>query len=541
MENKKDLGKLFKERLADTEIAPEKTLWSDIEQTLDRKKRRRFYIIWIASLLSVFLGGFLLMQIVTEEPVKNFEKDALQTAPRNTDVNSNFDKTESSNQDNEKIVIEKNTAEDSLRRAAAIRDTDNLPDTKLDSEQNDLETDTDSAIKTVKVGTEEKSELTRFKKARENGEVLKTKSDDSTGIKGSTVNTTPVKTISSNRNTDARRPDGSMGNASSRTLDYQNSGMTDSRLKNISKSADLKNDEPYTKKPLVNPWSEIANTDGNKKSLEGINEKRRMVAPNDSLPKDRLRVDTLAKTRPQPKKIERDSAVLLPPEEKKLKTYQAYPFVGTSSFGAFSKESAIDPRLNDNTKTSTPELSYGVLIIFEINEKLAVRIGALHNSLEKSTMNVPIDPNNLNTNYAGIEYAKNSSYVAFSNRFATLEEIVLQEKLSYLEIPLDITYNIWQNGKFRLDGVGGISVQTLTENEILFKRSSGESGVLGKNRSYAGGNIGLRLGFGLDYRINEFLQLHLEPILKPQIGFYENKIGNNPFILNIHFGLKYRL
>ncbi|MGB6150612.1 MAG: hypothetical protein WBG48_01360, partial [Pricia sp.] len=87
----------------------------------------------------------------------------------------------------------------------------------------------------------------------------------------------------------------------------------------------------------------------------------------------------------------------------------------------------------------------------------------------------------------------------------------------------------------------GVGVQTLTKNEIQFIRTSGESGVLGKSRSYSGGNFGLRMGVGLDYGINEFLQLHLEPMLKPQIGFYENKIGNQPFIFNIHFGLKYKL
>lgn len=197
--------------------------------------------------------------------------------------------------------------------------------------------------------------------------------------------------------------------------------------------------------------------------------------------------------------------------------------------------------MDNNSKTTSPQLSYGVLVVFQIDKTWGVGLGAIHNELEKSTMGVLIDPNGLNSNYKGTAYADNTNYVSFSNKFSGPEEIILQEKLSYLEVPVDISYTIWRSGNLGLDAIGGIGVQKLTKNEIIYIRSSGESEVLGENRTYSKGSFDMHLGLGLDYRISQVFQLHLEPMFRPQIGFYEDNIGDHPFIVNVHFGLKYKL
>lgn len=564
MEHKKDLGKLFKERLADTEMAPKKSLWPDIEKTLDRKKRRRFYFIWLASLLGVLLVGLiLLVQVFKKEPVKNFEDDIFQIAPENTDANSDFEKIKSDRQINEKIGIDRDNTTDSLYHSTTVSNGNNLPDTKLDPEQGGLKKNNSSVIEPVDLEGEKKSASTKFKKEKKNGEVLKKSSyenntDDErfTNIRTEGIENSPVNSgnsefgsrigntdsANSNLQTQIDRNYKSLNTAGSdlkpsrNNLNNQNSRNTDYSPIDGPKKDVLENDGSYTKNPPGNLSSEIADSAGKKSVLSNLKDNKIDIAQSNSIP-----IDSLTKTRPQPKKIEKDSVTLLSPEEKRVRTHQIYPFVGTSSYGALSKKSTIDARLDDNTKNSSPELSYGVLMVFEITEKLAVRIGAIHNSLEKSTLNVPIDPNGLNTNYAGIEYGDNSNYLTFSNRFTVPEEITLTEKLSYFEIPLNMSYNLWQKGILRFDAIGGVGVSRLTKNEILYIRPSGESGILGENRSYAQGSFGFHLGLGVDFRINEYLQLHLEPIIKPQLGLYDNKISNNPYIFNLHFGMKYRL
>lgn len=88
MDDKKDLGELFKERLKDAKITPKDMLWADIEKTLDRKKRTRLYFICLASLLGLFLGGVLSVQIFTQETVKIPKNDHLNPTHKNTDTTS---------------------------------------------------------------------------------------------------------------------------------------------------------------------------------------------------------------------------------------------------------------------------------------------------------------------------------------------------------------------------------------------------------------------------------------------------------------------
>ena len=58
MEDKKDLGKLFKERLANAEAEPSTALWSQIEKTLDQKQKRRGFI-WL------WLGAFTILTFLS--------------------------------------------------------------------------------------------------------------------------------------------------------------------------------------------------------------------------------------------------------------------------------------------------------------------------------------------------------------------------------------------------------------------------------------------------------------------------------------------
>ncbi|MGB6152713.1 MAG: hypothetical protein WBG48_12030, partial [Pricia sp.] len=311
MEHKKDLGKLFKERLADTETAPEKSLWPDIEKTLDRKRKKRFYGIWLSSLLEVFLAGLILILFFTEEPVQKTENNALQPVIENTDANLNLKKVESTHQNS------------------------------------DLKTDTDSTLDTVDVGAKKKSLSTKLKRPKKNRAVLKTSGDERQKSKDSTVPIELLETLvrdgteNSAENTEITRTEGGienvvinrdeskientrtaneipdsqttsdiseknqtdiqtkaenileqspwMGNsessntaepdlnAGSNTLDYQDSRKTDSTLKNLRKKTDSKKRESYVKDPRKNPSSQIANSDGTKKGpkeLIGINAQR---------------------------------------------------------------------------------------------------------------------------------------------------------------------------------------------------------------------------------------------------------------------------
>lgn len=59
MENNKEIGKLFKEKLNSLEAIPKDGGWNDIQTELDKKKKKKFFLFpfWIGAicLLSIFV------------------------------------------------------------------------------------------------------------------------------------------------------------------------------------------------------------------------------------------------------------------------------------------------------------------------------------------------------------------------------------------------------------------------------------------------------------------------------------------------------
>lgn len=49
MKNRKDIGRLIEEKLDASNVSGKPELWEQIEQTLDKKKRRRIFILWLST------------------------------------------------------------------------------------------------------------------------------------------------------------------------------------------------------------------------------------------------------------------------------------------------------------------------------------------------------------------------------------------------------------------------------------------------------------------------------------------------------------
>lgn len=78
MEDNKDLGKLFKERLANAEAEPSSALWSQIEKTLDHKRRRRGFI-WLWLGLIALLGISIILYKTALNPSESEKKSDTKT------------------------------------------------------------------------------------------------------------------------------------------------------------------------------------------------------------------------------------------------------------------------------------------------------------------------------------------------------------------------------------------------------------------------------------------------------------------------------
>lgn len=502
MENKKDLGELFKERFAKAEIEPDHSVWEAIEKTLDKKDNRGGGYLWLLIGVGLFLGILSAIYFVewdnpTDNKVPKLEAPVVDTnqQPENNQAPDN-DTTPVTTSD--KILVKENQ---------------NHEEQKFDH-----------------IGT------TNTKK------VIKSKVD-----RVARVNTRSTRTVQSPEKSNFIRP----GNSDSEPQEKsRKSEVATGIYPDISKSEILENGNVPEKNEVIENKGENINeekiasyTTNLRKNGDSKKEALNHIAQNhEALEKDSLSNDNTKNQKRLKKVVKTDSSNVNLPEETNQKTYFVHPFVGTSTYGGFSKVSAIDSKLNGNKKTSGIKASYGAYLVFVPKEKWSIRIGAVYNQIEKSTLEAPIAPNDLSTNfYKTIAFANGQSYTSFSNSFDQGEKIELTEKLGYLEIPLEVGYTFYNLNDFGIDAIIGTGVQFSKQNELFAIRNSGQSTLLGANTNYSKGSFGIHLGLGINYKVNQSLKIQLEPIFKPQIGFYENSIGDNPLIFTLRFGVQYKL
>lgn len=85
MDHKKDIGKLFKERLANAEAEPSSALWSQIEETLNKKRKRRGFIwLWMSVLALLTLASILYFNTISTNVSE--QNRPTETPPVITDI-----------------------------------------------------------------------------------------------------------------------------------------------------------------------------------------------------------------------------------------------------------------------------------------------------------------------------------------------------------------------------------------------------------------------------------------------------------------------
>ncbi len=125
--------------------------------------------------------------------------------------------------------------------------------------------------------------------------------------------------------------------------------------------------------------------------------------------------------------------------------------------------------------------------------------------------------------------------------FTKTEEIMLTEKLSHFEMPIEASYAMVKNNQLSVNAIAGISIRYATNNSIYANNVNLPLTLLGSNDSYSDSRLGIHIGLDTYYKINESFQLQFESIFKLQLKFYKNNTSNTPYLFNVQIGLRYRL
>ena len=120
----------------------------------------------------------------------------------------------------------------------------------------------------------------------------------------------------------------------------------------------------------------------------------------------------------------------------------------------------------------------------------------------------------------------------------SLNGIMVQE-FGYLEVPLELSYEVFDR-KLGLNLVGGVSSLFLLNNSVVLQ-ADGNTTEMGEANNINELNFSTNFGVGLSYRLFDKIQVNLEPMFKYQLNTFSDTSGNfQPFSMGIYSGLNFR-
>ena len=241
--------------------------------------------------------------------------------------------------------------------------------------------------------------------------------------------------------------------------------------------------------------------------------------------------------------------------EQKLNRWQITPNIAPIYFSSTLNGSPLDDKFNSNKKEYNNTQGYGLNVNYALNERIRIRTGINIMLMDHTTKDLVYyeNPNNsrlanLNPNAlgAGIEieniknlnpvYNRNSSasYTPSNYNFADLNQ-----KMGYLEFPLEISYKIIKS-KFSVDLISGMSALYLRQNDVFLKTATAEIKI-GEAQNLTQLHYSGNFGIGFNYNFLKNFDASVEPIYKYQLNTFTNSSENfSPYIFGIYTGLSYK-
>lgn len=546
MKENKNIERLFQEKFKDFEALPPEESWDIIANRLNEKKKR-IVPIWFqfsGIAASLFIIGFLIWNFLGENtPIKVPNSDS-------TVVNTQDSKGKSNNSNitlpnNEAIVFDSHSNEKKLNKKSnnsILQNKENSIDKKLvNSELKNNSIERNGWVSNEKLNNNSNSNQKGFKKEKNN---FKKQSSSKVNFEKVLVtNTEKNKTkgkpkLKFNKNNSVFEnlfDDNNVVNNSREDKTPTNKETIDAFFENKTSNTTTINNNGFITKQTNNSDVVVSN--------KIITQNSTLVA---EISKDTNPLEELLK--------EKEAGKNEDEKEEKRNKWAVSTNASPVYFNSLAEGSSIDEQFNSNRKDYTTTLSYGISTSFFISNKLSVRAGINNINLSYNTNDVVYDSkmrsveNNV-PNISRNEKATNIVFTSKNNIIETLSSDVeniaitentgsLKQNISYIEVPLEISYKILDK-KFKVEIIGGMSTLFLNNNSISLLTDGMEMNV-GKANNLNNIHFSSNVGFGFKYNFWKSFDANFQPMFKYQINsFSENSSNFKPYFIGLYTGFSF--
>ncbi len=505
MSERKNIDKLFQEKLQDFEVSPSEEIWSTIEAKLNEKKKRRVIPFWwnFAGVAAALLIGFLIGKSFVGTEIKP------NNNPVVIDNNSGQQQT---NQSNSTETESKNIIPNHYKKDIVTNTTkSDKPENKIiNLDRNNSKINNHLSQNAI---TETQITIPHSLKNKSDSKKLKTHLSTSMAER---IN--QIALVNRNKNSNEIKQD-NIAQTENKTSD-SNTINTGTNNKTINLDA---------LKGGADSNSKIVTTE--KKVTDSV--KNKPVATN--------ALEELLK--------EKESKTT---QQSKENRWQITSSVAPVFLGSVAKGSSIDPMFNNNSKSYNTSLSLGVGVSYALNPKITVRTGVNKMSVDYNTNGIVFFADLNNSGIATIdpstsgkairvedETVETSGLLPFENAFVHKNEGYINQKIGYYEIPFEVTYALIDK-RFGIKIIGGMSTLFLNENKISVV-SQEITTDLGKANNLNDVHFSTNLGLGLKYGFLKSLEFTVEPTFKYQLNtFSSNAVDFKPYVFGIYSGISYK-
>jgi opacity protein-like surface antigen len=232
-------------------------------------------------------------------------------------------------------------------------------------------------------------------------------------------------------------------------------------------------------------------------------------------------------------------------KEKQITNWSIKPSVFITYYSFYSQGSSAFNNIFDNSiKSNQFSFNYGLLLNYRLKENLEIRIGLNKLNLNYTIENVPSYTNGQTLtihNINGLITENNIDVQQDIEQIFSRPDFNFVHEISYTEISLEMKYK-FPAEKITPYGAGGLSYLTGQNNTLYANENNSASIRLGTINTLNEVNLSFNFGFGFETQITERFTFDLELMHKYYLSTYKSSdINLNPFTLNFHVGLRYKL
>lgn len=537
MKENKNIDRLFQERLSNLNSIPKEEVWENIELRLRDKKKKKVIPFWwkLSGVAAVFVLGLGIYNFTFENNKVSNDVVIDTNGEKNNAINPDgLNKLE----DNQVVGNDKNQIKINTSNSSKNNETEINSDINSNSNTNAIVVTASDKNKKV-INNSDETKILR------NNSALKNSSTSSTSVANNSDETKSVKN-NSNLNSDSKIENGIVNNLDNVKYVRNNSDpINNSKTSNsVATNVDVKKVENENLNKNIDTSKPINTT-------QIIAEKTNSELKIDEVKK----IDSTSIASVVPNAMEE----LLNEKEKKtskepkLNRWQLSSNVAPIYFSSTSNGSPLDSELKNNSKSYKTNFSYGLGVNYAVNKKIKVRTGINTVSLNYDTNDVLISQNvyaktldHVKPNSTGsliqIE-SKNSSAGGLTELTTSGNAVkkfnsVVNQKIGYLEIPLELSYKLVDK-KFGIDVIGGVSTLLLNQNEVSVI-SSGVQMNIGEANNLNDIHFSTNVGLGFKYGFFKNFEARVEPVFKYQINtFIEDSGDFKPYFFGLYSGVTF--